>query len=137
MAHAAPTTSRRNRRPAVGTTTTPMSRAAMAGLLLAGLVYGVYAAFMNRQTGPVDAGNVFYGILCGALFAACLFALARIGPRLPRELHAAAYGAFAGISFGYLYSLSGESVFKSSGLSLIIGAGVAAAAFYHYYQREP
>ncbi|MGW6688606.1 hypothetical protein [Streptomyces sp. NPDC054961] len=134
MAHAAPTAPGRHRQPAAGATT--HLTMALAGPLLAGLVYGVYAAFMKRQTGPVDAGNVFYGILCGAIFAACLFALARFGPRLKRELHAAAYGAFAGISFGYLYSLSGESIFKSSGLSLLIGAGVGLAAFYRYYTRE-
>nr|WSX50788.1 hypothetical protein OG409_18670 [Streptomyces sp. NBC_00974] len=135
MAHAAPTAPGRHRQSAAGATA-HMSKAALAGPLLAGLVYGVYAAFMQRQTGPVDAGNVFYGILCGAIFAACMFALARFGPRLKRELHAAAYGAFAGISFGYLYSLSGESIFKSAGLSLLIGAGVAVAAFYRYYTRE-
>lgn len=135
MAHAAPTAHRRHRQPAAGATT-HVSKSALAGPLLMGLVYGVYAAFMNRQMGPVDAGNVFYGILCGAIFAACMFALARIGPRLRREVHAAAYGAFAGIAFGYLYSLSGESIFKSTGLSLLIGGGVAVAAFYRYYTRE-
>ncbi|WP_330297542.1 hypothetical protein [Streptomyces sp. NBC_00503] len=135
MAHAAPTAPGRHRQTAAGGTT-HLSRSALTRPLLMGLVYGVYAAFMKRQMGPVDAGNVFYGILCGAIFAACLFALARIGPRLKRELHAAAYGAFAGISFGYLYSLAGESIFKSSGISLLVGAGVAAAAFYRYYTRE-
>ncbi|AWZ09341.1 MULTISPECIES: hypothetical protein [unclassified Streptomyces] len=135
MAHAAPTAPRRHRQTAVGTS--HLDKAALARPLLMGLVYGVYAAFMKRQTGPVDAGNVFYGILCGAIFAACLVALARIGPRLRREVHAAMYGAFAGIAFGYLYSLSGESVLKSSGISLVVGAGVGIAAFYRYYTREP
>ncbi|MBT2468006.1 hypothetical protein J7E97_08965 [Streptomyces sp. ISL-66] len=135
MAHAAPTAPRRHRQSADGAMT-HVSKSALARPLLMGLVYGVYAAFMNRQTGPVDAGNVFYGILCGAVFAAGLFALARIGPRLKREVHAAAYGAFAGITFGYLYSLAGESVFKSTGLSLLVGAGVAMVAFYRYYTRE-
>lgn len=135
MAHAAPTAPGRHRQTATGGTT-HLSKSAMTLPLLSGLVYGVYAAFMKRQTGPVDAGNVFYGVLCGAIFAACLFALARIGPRLRRELRAPLYGAFAGISFGYLYSLAGESIFKSSGISLLIAAGVTVAAFYRFYTQE-
>lgn len=133
MAHAAPTAPRRHRQMA---DMTHLSRSAMARPLLLGLVYGVYAAFMKRQMGPVDAGNVFYGILCGALFAACMVALARIGPRLKREVHAAAYGAFAGIAFGYLYSLADHSVLRSAGLALAVAAGVGLAAFYRYYTRE-
>ncbi|MFD9304589.1 hypothetical protein ACFWCB_18370 [Streptomyces sp. NPDC060048] len=135
MAHAAPTVPRRHRQTAADKT--HPSKAALAGPLLMGLVYGVYAAFMKRQTGPVDAGNVFYGILCGAIFAACLFALARIGPRLQREAHAAAYGVFAGIAFGYLYSLAEESILKCSAMGLAVGAGVGIVAFYRYYVREP
>ncbi|MFJ6797628.1 hypothetical protein [Streptomyces sp. NPDC091268] len=133
MAHAAPTLPGRHRQRA---DTDHPSRSALARPLLMGLVYGVYAAFMNRQMGPVDAGNVFYGILCGALFAVCMVALARIGPRLPRELHAAAYGAFAGVAFGYLYSLADRSVLRSVGLALAVAAGVGLAAFYRYYTRE-
>lgn len=134
MAHVAPTAHGRHR--PTGHTTHHVSKAALARPLLMGLVYGVYAAFMKRQMGPVDAGNVFYGILCGALFAACMFALARIGPRLNREMHAAAYGAFAGIAFGYLYSLADDTILRSVGLALLVGAGVGMAAFYRYYTRE-
>ncbi|WP_405491162.1 hypothetical protein [Streptomyces sp. NBC_00096] len=134
MTHVAPTAPRRHQQAAAGTTHT--SRAALARPLLMGLVYGVYAAFMKRQMGPVDAGNVFYGILCGAVFAACLMALARIGPRLAQEPHAAAYGIFGGVAFGYLYSLAGESILKSSGLGLLVGAGVGMAAFYRYHARR-
>lgn len=134
MAHAAPTAPRRHRHTAADTH--HMSRSALMRPLLMGLVYGVYAAFMKRQMGPVDAGNVFYGILCGAIFAACLVALARIGPQMAREPHAAAYAVFAGIAFGYLYSLSGESVLKSSGLGLLVGAGIGVAAYYRYHVRK-
>ncbi|MFD7031635.1 hypothetical protein ACFWAR_26785 [Streptomyces sp. NPDC059917] len=132
MAHAAPTARAR-----YAADLKQSGRAALARPLALGLIYGVYAAFMKRQTGPVDAGNVFYGILCGVLFAACLFVLARVGPRLPREARAAAYGIFTGIALGYLYSLSGQSVLLSSGIALAAAAGVAVGAFYRYYTREP
>ncbi|MFD9381289.1 hypothetical protein ACFWBH_38275 [Streptomyces sp. NPDC059999] len=136
MAHAAPTAHRRHR----GTTTDrthDLSKGAMVRALLAGLVYGVWAAFIKRQMGPVDVGNVFYGILCGALFAAIMFTLGRIGSRLPRELHAAAYGVFGGVAVGYLYSLTGDSVLRSAGLGIAVAAATGLTAFYRYYMREP
>ncbi|MET9319851.1 hypothetical protein ABZX75_06580 [Streptomyces sp. NPDC003038] len=135
MAHAAPTAPRWYRRRRTADTARP-GRSALLSPLLLGLVYGVWAAFIKRQTGPVDAGNVLFGILCGVLFAAGLIALARIGPRLERELHAAAYGAFAAIAMGYLYSLTAASVLRATGIALAVGAGVAVVAFYRYYTHE-
>ncbi|MFD9406032.1 hypothetical protein ACFWBN_03260 [Streptomyces sp. NPDC059989] len=132
MAHAAPTAPGRQM-----TATTHPSKNAVARRLLAGLVYGVWAAFIQRQMGPVDAGNVFYGILCGAIFAGGLFALAQVGPRLPRELHAASYGVFLGIATGYLHSLTNCSVLRATMTGLFVGIGVGMAAFYRYYNREP
>ncbi|MDX3533715.1 hypothetical protein PV721_04915 [Streptomyces sp. MB09-01] len=134
MAHAAPTA---HRRPTwQSADMAHLSKSAYVRPLLAGLVYGVWAAFIQRQTGPVDAGNVFYGILCGVLFAGIMFALARIGPRLRREFHAAAYGVFTGVAAGYLHSLTNESVLSSTVIGLFVGLGVGLAAFYRYYTRE-
>ncbi|MFD3541647.1 hypothetical protein ACFWUQ_19430 [Streptomyces sp. NPDC058662] len=134
MAHAAPTATRRHHRSTANADHT--ARNALTRALLLGLVYGVWAAFIERRMGPVDAGNVFYGILCGALFAAVMFALNRLGPRLTRELHGAAYGAFGGIAVGYLHSLTDASVLRSAGIGLAVGAGVGAIAFYRYYTHE-
>ncbi|MEV6727559.1 MULTISPECIES: hypothetical protein [unclassified Streptomyces] len=133
MAHAAPTAPRRHLQ---ATGMDEASKGQLTRALLLGLVYGVWAAFMQRQTGPVDAGNVFYGILCGAVFAAIMFTLARVGPRLKREVHAAAYGVFAGIAVGYLNSLTDHSVLRSSWIGLITGVGVGLVAFYRFYERE-
>ncbi|MBT2407967.1 MULTISPECIES: hypothetical protein [unclassified Streptomyces] len=135
MAHAAPTAPRRHRQMAAPDMK-HLSRSAFTGPLLLGLVYGVWAAFIKRQTGPVDAGNVFYGILCGFLFAACLFALARVGPMLAREAHATAYGVFAGIAAGYLHSLTNQSVLRATTVGLAVGVGVGLLAFYRYYTHE-
>ncbi|WP_326589006.1 hypothetical protein [Streptomyces sp. NBC_01294] len=134
MAHAAPTAHRRHSRQS--TDMAHLSKSAYARPLLLGLVYGVWAAFIQRQTGPVDAGNVFYGILCGVLFAGIMFGLARVGPRMKREAHAAAYGAFGGIAVGYLHSLTGQSVLKAVVVGLAVAVGVGAIAFYRYYTRE-
>ncbi|MFD4240125.1 hypothetical protein ACFWP3_00650 [Streptomyces sp. NPDC058525] len=136
MAHAAPTASRRHHFRPTATANDHTARNALTRALLAGLVYGVWAAFIKRQMGPVDAGNVFYGILCGAIFAGIMFALNRVGPRLKRELHAAAYGVFTGVAAGYLHSLTNSSVLRATVIGLFVGIGVGAAAFYRYYTRE-
>ncbi|MEU4955312.1 hypothetical protein ACFZBM_13810 [Streptomyces lavendulae] len=135
MAHAAPTMSRRQR-PTSSVNVDHSSRNALIRALLLGLVYGVWAAQIQRQTGPVTVGNVFFGILCGVLFAAVMFALHEFGPRLMRELHATAYGVFAGVATGYLHSLTNSSILRSTTVGLAVGAGVGLAAFYRYYTRE-
>ncbi|WP_079428439.1 hypothetical protein [Streptomyces katrae] len=136
MAHAAPTAPRRYHRPTASAQAHDITRGALARPLLAGLVYGVWAAFIKRQMGPVDAGNVFYGILCGVIFAGIMFALARVGPRLKREVHAAAYGVFIGCAVGYLHSLTNQSVLRATVVGLFSGIGVGLVAFYRYYTRE-
>lgn len=139
MAHAAPTAHRRQW-PSTGTREASRDRmkGQLARALVLGLVYGVYAAYMKRDMGPVDAGNVFYGILCGALFAAVMFGLAQVGPRwLNQEVHATAYGAFGGIAVGYLYSMADHSILRSCWMGLITGIGVGLAAYYRFHVREP
>ncbi|MCF3184767.1 hypothetical protein IPZ70_33240 [Streptomyces polychromogenes] len=134
MAHAAPRTIQWHR--PMTSAEHDLHRGALIRALLLGLVYGVWAAMMKRDTGPVTVGNVFYGILCGVLFAAVMYGLARFGPLLMRELHAAAYGVFGGIAVGYLHSLTNQSVLRSTVVGLFTGIGVGVMAFYRYYTRE-
>ncbi|MFE2143746.1 hypothetical protein ACFXA3_18760 [Streptomyces sp. NPDC059456] len=134
MAHAAPVAPRRHWQ---ATGTDHAMKGQLTRALLLGLVYGVWAAFMRRDTGGVTTGNVFYGILCGVVFAGIMFSLARFGPRLMQELHAAAYGAFGGIAVGYLYSMADHSIVRSCWVGFITGAGIGLAAFYRYHTRDP
>ncbi|MEI5098816.1 hypothetical protein RB200_09280 [Streptomyces sp. PmtG] len=106
------------------------------GPLLLGVVYGVWAAGIHRDGGPITGGNVLYGVVTGVAFAVLYAALRRGAPGLPRELRAFAWAAFAGVSFGFLYSLTGATVLRSVGMASVVAAGAFAAAFYHFYTRE-
>lgn len=101
-----------------------------------GLVYGLWSAQIARDAGPITTGNVMLGVVAGILFAVLFMGLWKAAPRLPRELRAAAWAGFAGISFGYLYSLTGATVLRSVFMAFAVVAGVFAATFYRYYTRE-
>ncbi|MGW5866168.1 hypothetical protein ACWFRJ_28730 [Streptomyces sp. NPDC055239] len=120
MAHVAPTSSVPH---VLGGSA--VTRIATAAVLL-GLVYGVWAAGMARDAGPITTGNVLLGVVAGVVVAAVFMGLRRIAPGLPRELRAAAWAGFAGIAFGYLYSLSDATVLRSTVMALAVAAGVFA-----------
>ncbi|MGW6027531.1 hypothetical protein [Streptomyces sp. NPDC055099] len=101
-----------------------------------GLVYGLWTAQIARDAGPITTGNVMLGVVAGIVFAVVFMGLWKAAPRLPRELRAAAWAAFAGISFGYIYSLTDATILRSVFMALAVTGGVFAATFYRYYTRE-
>ncbi|MEU5955845.1 hypothetical protein [Streptomyces sp. NPDC047525] len=111
------------------------SRAATAAALLA-VVYGIWAAGIARDAGPITTGNVLLGVVAGVVVGAVFMGLRRAAPRLPRELRAAAWAGFAGIAFGYLYSLTDATILRSVLMSLAVTGGVFALMFYRYYTSE-
>jgi len=101
-----------------------------------GLVYGFWAAANRRDGGPITGWNVLFGFVSALAFMAVLIGVRAVAPRLKRELHAVAWGTFAGIAFGFLYSQTGASVLRSCGNSLVVAGFVTAALFYRYYTHE-
>ena len=108
---------------------------AVSAAILA-VVYGFWAAEIGRDAGPITGYNVLLGVVSGILFGAGFLALHVFGRGLPRELHAAAWAAFAGVSLGFAYSLSGESVLRSTGIGLAAAVLVLAVTFYRFYTQE-
>jgi hypothetical protein len=51
-------------------------------------------------------------------------------------LHSLVKSAFAGASIGFLYSQTGESVYRSVAVGVIVTAAVFLVFFYRYYTRE-
>ncbi|MFI8290482.1 hypothetical protein EAO71_23170 [Streptomyces sp. ms191] len=101
-----------------------------------GLAYGIYAAAIPRDGGVLTWGLVLLGVVSGLVLAAGVYALRRWGHVIPREPHAAAWGALAGIAIGFLYSLSDSSIWSATVLGLVVGACITLAAFYLLYTHE-
>jgi hypothetical protein len=101
-----------------------------------GLVYGYWAAALNRDAGPITGWNVLFGLVTAFVFVVLHLAVQAVAPRLRREPHAALWAAFTGCAFGFLYSQGGDSVLMSTVLSLVIAAAVFVTTFYRYYTHE-
>lgn len=102
-----------------------------------GLVYGYWAAAMNRDGGPITGWNVLFGLVTAFVFATLHIAVLTVAPRLRRELHAVLWAAFAGCAFGFLYSQASQhSVLRSAAMSLAVAAGFLVVNFYRYYTHE-
>ncbi|MFD5696777.1 hypothetical protein [Streptomyces lasiicapitis] len=103
---------------------------------LLAVVYGLWAAAIHRDGGPITGWNVLYGVVTGVVFGVLYAAVRRVAPALPRELRAAAWATFAGVTFGFLYSLTDATVLRSTGMAATVAASVFAVSFYRYYTRE-
>ncbi|MEV6942453.1 hypothetical protein AB0N07_10690 [Streptomyces sp. NPDC051172] len=147
MAHAAPTSGgmmgkvRLNR--AARPTRTPdlfderVHTLARYGIPVAlGLVYGFWAAANRRDGGPVTGWNILFGFVTAAVFIVLCIAVATFAPLLKRELHSLVKSGFAGAAVAFLYSQTGESVYRSVALGVVVTAGIFLVFFYRYYTRE-
>lgn len=108
----------------------------LAAPVIGGIVYGLWAAAIGRDAGPITGWNVLLGVVSAIVFAAVYLGLHVIGPRLGRELRACAWTAFAGIALGFIYSLTDASVLKSAVIACVVAAGVFVAVFYRLYTTE-
>ncbi|MFD3522572.1 hypothetical protein [Streptomyces sp. NPDC058653] len=102
-----------------------------------GIVYGIWAPFIQRRGDPLNALQITLGVVSGLSVALLVFVLLRLPKTLATEIRAGAYGVVAGMSIGFLYSLSYASVLRSSGIGLTVGIVTAIAAFYYFHTREP
>jgi hypothetical protein len=101
-----------------------------------GLVYGYWAAAINRDAGPITGWNVLFGFVSAFAFMGLYLAVGAIAPKLRREPHAALWGSFAGVAFGFIYSQAGKSVLHCTLMALAVAVPVGAVAFYRYYTHE-
>jgi len=104
--------------------------------VVGGLVYGYWAAAINRDAGAITGWNVLFGFVCAIAFAAAYMGARTVAPLMRREAHALVWAVFAGCAFGFLYSQTDATILRSVFMSLPVAVGVYAVAFYRYYTRE-
>ncbi|QFZ75239.1 hypothetical protein GFH48_19980 [Streptomyces fagopyri] len=143
MAHAAPASSAsgarhtaRTPRPSDVFDARTHAVAQLAVPVLGGLVYGLWAASINRGGGPITGWNVLFGFVSAIVFAAVCVGVLRVAPMMRRELHAVLWAVFAGVAFGFIYSQADHSVLRSTMMSLAVAFGVFAVNFYRFYTHE-
>ncbi|WP_406007834.1 hypothetical protein OG440_17975 [Streptomyces sp. NBC_00637] len=140
MAHAAPASGVRT--PSVRTRTPDVfserahRTAAWAAPVALGLVYGYWVAANSRSGGPITGWNLLLGFVSALVFALLWRGIHALAPHMRRELHALLWTAFAGCAFGFMYSVTGESILRSVGMSLAVAAGVFVTLFYRFYTHE-
>ncbi|GFH36449.1 hypothetical protein [Streptomyces pacificus] len=101
-----------------------------------GVIYGLYTSFLARMSGESGAAQFAIGLVSCVVLAGLCYALGRYQHGLPRELRAAAYAVLVGSAFGYLHSLSGDSILMSVVLSAIIAAATFCVMLYTFYVHE-
>ncbi|WP_369260700.1 hypothetical protein [Streptomyces sp. R35] len=104
--------------------------------IVGGLIYGYWAAAINRDGGPITGWNVLFGFACALAVALLYVGVRMLAPLMKRELHAVLWASYAGITFGFLYCQTDASVLRSTLMALGVAASVFAVAFYRYYTRE-
>ncbi|MEV0775044.1 hypothetical protein [Streptomyces sp. NPDC050428] len=108
----------------------------MAWPVCLGILYGIWAPFIQRHGTPLNALQITLGVVSGLALAVLVFILMRLPTTMTTELRAAAFGVVAGVSVGFLHSLTYASVLRSSGIGLTVGGAAAIATFYFFHTRE-
>ncbi|GAA2450585.1 hypothetical protein [Streptomyces lavendulocolor] len=118
-------------------TARPVHRSSMAVLAVCAVLYGLYAeVIVRRGEGPFTGGQVVLAVVSAVVFGALWYGYLSVRRALPREARAAAFGLLFGLSVGFLYSLSGNSVLTVAVVSLILAVSAGAAAFYVFYTHD-
>ncbi|MER5749281.1 hypothetical protein [Streptomyces sp. NPDC002088] len=134
MAHAAPTPGMRGSPDILGERTHMVAKWAVPVAL--GLVYGYWAAANRRSGGPITGWNLLFGFVTAIVFIALYIGVRALAPHMKREQHALVWTAFAGGAFGFLYSQTGASVLRSTGMAVAVSAACFLVFFYRYYTHE-
>lgn len=104
--------------------------------VVGGLIYGYWAAANQRDAGPITGWNVLFGVVCAIVVAAAYIGVRMLAPVLRREEHALVWAVYAGVTFGFLYSLTDATWLQSTFVALGVAVLVFAASFYRYYTHE-
>ncbi|WP_420034453.1 hypothetical protein ACN2WE_19690 [Streptomyces sp. cg28] len=113
-----------------------LASAAVTVPLITGILYGFWAANIERFGQGVTGGNVALGFVTGIIVAALCFGIHQWSRQQAGRhlgLRAVTWGAFAGIAIGFLRSLGSGLVLWPIVLGLIVLAATSAMVYYRYY----
>ncbi|MBO1333582.1 hypothetical protein [Streptomyces sp. VRA16 Mangrove soil] len=121
--------------PARGMSLSPTS-AGVVIPVITGVLYGFWAANIQRFGHGVTGGNVALGFVTGIIVAALCLGIHQWSKQQAGRhigLRAATWAAFAGIAVGFLHSLANSAIIWSIVLGLIVAASTFVATYYRYY----
>lgn len=112
-------------------------RSSLMVLAVCAVLYGLYAEVVVRHgDGPFTGGQAVLAVVSMLGFGALWYGYLSLRRALPRETRAAAFGLLFGVSVGFLYGLSGNSVLTVAVVSLIVAVSAGLMAFYVFYTHE-
>ncbi|MET8008953.1 hypothetical protein ABZU86_03495 [Streptomyces sp. NPDC005271] len=103
--------------------------------LVLGVVFGGWAIFIDHNQGSSLLAAGILGLVAAVVVGAVCYAVGRVQSPLMPELRAALYGTVLGCALGFLYSVSGASVYRASGVGLGVGLAMTAMAYYVFHMR--
>ncbi|QLE72476.1 hypothetical protein FGW37_13470 [Streptomyces rectiverticillatus] len=111
-------------------------RSTWAVPVVGGIALGLFAIFLAGNNGYTAGPAVLIGVVAGLIAMAAGYALLRERNTMITEVRAAAFGALFGGSMGFLHSLSGGTVIRSSGIGVLTGIAMGIASYYVFYWHE-
>ncbi|KNB50380.1 hypothetical protein AC230_26750 [Streptomyces caatingaensis] len=112
------------------------SRPAWAVPVGLGVVLFLYTVFLSHNNGFSEAGGWLLGLVVAAVATGIGYVLVRERNAMIPEVRALSYGALAGITIGFLHSVSGGSWLRSLGIGLGFGVLVGLLSYdvFHWNQ---
>ncbi|MFF4952775.1 hypothetical protein ACWC2K_03425 [Streptomyces chattanoogensis] len=108
--------------------------------VIAAVAFGLFTIFRVHTAGTKGGPAILYGLAAAIVTGALGLYLVHFQRTMITESRAAAYGALFGASVGWNYSLGGETVLKSCGFGLGMGAVMFVVSLYIFRthrDREP
>ncbi|MGD3110182.1 hypothetical protein [Streptomyces sp. YGL11-2] len=98
--------------------------------VIAALGLGCYTIWLDHTSGASGGQAALRGLIAAVVSGALGVTLVHFGPTMITETRALAYAALFGTSMGWLYSVSGPSVLKSSAWGVVMFAVMLVVSLY-------
>ncbi|MGW2025772.1 hypothetical protein [Streptomyces decoyicus] len=108
--------------------------------IITALAFGCFTIFRTHTDGTKGGPAMLYGLAAAVVSGALGLLVAHFQSSMITETRALAYGALFGGALGWVYSLGGETILKSSAFGFTMGAVMFVVALYVFRThrvREP